>query len=56
MKANRHTTEQIINKLRGTDALLNGGQTVATICKHLSISQHTYYRRCKRYSAGVPDA
>ena len=49
MKNNRHTTEQIINKLREADALLASGQTVAAICKQQGISQHTYYRWRKHY-------
>ena len=49
MKANKHTTEQIIAKLREADALLAGGQTVAVTCKHLGVSQHTYYRWRKHY-------
>ncbi len=49
MKTNKHTTEQIITKLREADALLAGGQTVAVICKQLGVSQHTYYRWRSRY-------
>lgn len=49
MKANRHTTEQIINLLREADALLAGGQTVTAICKQQGISLHTYYRWRKHY-------
>jgi transposase-like protein len=49
MKANNHTTEQIINKLREADALLGSGQTVAVICKQLGVSQHAYYRWRSKY-------
>ena len=49
MKNNRHTTEQIINKLREADALLASGQAVTAICKQQGISQHTYYRWRSRY-------
>ncbi len=49
MKTNKHTTEQIITKLREADALLAGGQTVAVVCKQLGVSQHTYYRWRSRY-------
>lgn len=49
MKVNRHTTEQIINKLREADAMLANGQTVAAACKQLGVSQYTYYRWRKHY-------
>lgn len=49
MKANKHTPEQIINKLREADALIAGGQTIAAVSKHLGISEHTYYRWRSRY-------
>lgn len=49
MKANQHTPEQIITKLREADALLAGGQTVAVICKRPGVSQHAYYRWRGKY-------
>lgn len=49
MKANRHTPEQIVNKLREADALIAGGQTVAAVSKHLGVSEHTYYRWRSKY-------
>jgi putative transposase len=57
MKANRHTTEQIINKLREADAMLASSQTVAIACKQLGVSQHTYYRwRSKHGNMKVDEA
>ena len=38
MKKNRHTTEQIIEKLRQADVALGNGQQVPDICKQLEIA------------------
>ncbi len=49
MKKNKHTPEQIINKLREADALLAAGATVSAACKQLGISEHSYYRWRSKY-------
>ena len=44
MKRTRHTTEQIIEKLRQADVALGKGQKVAEVGKTLEITEQTYYR------------
>jgi putative transposase len=44
------TPEQIINKLREAELLLNQGATIAVVSKKIGVSDHTYYRWCKEYS------
>jgi transposase-like protein len=41
--------EQIINKLREAEILLNQGATIAIVSKKIGISGHTYYRWRKEY-------
>jgi putative transposase len=49
MKKSKHTPEQIIRKLRESDAQLARGATVPDVCKALGISEATYYRWKKEY-------
>ncbi len=44
MARRRHTPEQIIRKLREADRLLNEGEDVAAVCRHLQVSEQTYHR------------
>jgi putative transposase len=44
-----YTPEQIINKLREAELLLQQGATVATVSKPIGVSSHTYYRWRKEY-------
>ena len=44
-----YTPEQIINKLREAELLLNQGSTTATVSKKIGVSDHTYYRWRKEY-------
>ncbi len=44
-----YTPEQIINKLREAEILLQQGATIAVICKKIGVSAHTYYRWRKEY-------
>ena len=48
-RKNRHTTEQIVNKLRQADVELAKGQTIAAVCKQLGITDQTYFRWRKEY-------
>ncbi len=41
--------EQIINKLREAEILLQQGATIAVISKTIGVSDHTYYRWRKEY-------
>ena len=49
MPRKRHSTEQIIAKLREADVQLAKGVSVGEICRALVISEHTYYRWRKEY-------
>ena len=55
MKKNRHTTKQIIGKLRQADVALGKGQQVADICKQLEITSQTYYRWRQKYGGMAPE-
>ena len=46
----RHKPEQIVRKLRETDALMSGGATIADACIRLEVSEATYHRWRKQYS------
>ena len=44
-----HTPEEITNKLREAEILLDQGATVAVVSKKIGISDHTCYRWRKEY-------
>jgi putative transposase len=44
MPRKRFTPEQIIAHLREAEVLLAKGQTTGEVCRHLGISEQTYYR------------
>ena len=44
MKRKRHTSEQIVRKLREAERLKSEGQTIGQICQVLEISEQTYHR------------
>jgi putative transposase len=44
-----YTPEQIINKLREAEVLLNQGNTIGVACKKIGVSDYTYYRWRKEY-------
>jgi hypothetical protein len=55
MSQKRHTTDQIIAKLRRADVEPGKGKTIPDACKVLGISEQTYYRphqKYMRYAAG----
>jgi transposase-like protein len=43
------TPEQIINKLRQAEVLLNQGETVAVVCRKIEVTGQTFYRWRKEY-------
>ena len=45
----RHSPEQIEQKLRDGDAMLNAGKSVAEVVQHLGVSEQTYYRWKNQY-------
>ena len=49
MGKRKFTTEQIISKLREAEVLYSKGESISTICKHLAITEQTYYRWRKGY-------
>ena len=49
MKRKRHTSEQIIRKLREADGLLAEGKTIAEINQRLEISEQTFHRWRNQY-------
>ena len=49
MSRKRHTPEQIISKLREAEILLSQGKSVSVACKHIEVSEQTYYRWRKDY-------
>lgn len=55
MKKTRHTTQQVIEKLRQADVALGKGQTVPDICKQLEITSQTYYRWRQKYGGMAPE-
>ena len=44
-----YSPEQIINRLREAEILLNQGMTVGEASKKISVTEQTYYRWCKEY-------
>ena len=44
MKRRRHTSEQVIRKLREADRLLAEGRTTAEVARALEVSENTYFR------------
>ena len=44
MKQRHHTPEQVIRKLAEGDKLLNDGQDLAEVCRHLQIAESTWHR------------
>ena len=49
MSRKRHTTEQIINKLREAEVELAKGATVPIVVRKIGITEQTYYRWRKEY-------
>ncbi len=49
MKRKRHTSEQIIRKLREAEAMEASGQTIGQVCQRLEISEQTLHRWRKQF-------
>ena len=49
MAKRKHTTEQIIRKLREAEVELAKGQSTKLACKKLGVTEQTYYRWRKEY-------
>lgn len=50
----RHSTEQIVAKLREADVQLGKGLRVPEVCKQLGVSEQTYYRWRTKYGGMDP--
>lgn len=44
MKGRHHTPEQIVRKLREADRMFGESASVVEVCKHLQVTEQTYYR------------
>ena len=55
MQHRKHTPEQIVRKLREADKLLAEGADVATVAKHLEISEQTFHRWRNQYGGMKAD-
>ena len=55
MKQKRHTTDQLISKLRQADVELGKGRKVPEVCKLLEITEQTYYRWRQKYGGMAPE-
>ena len=51
MKGSKHTSGQIIEKLRKVEALTMKGQTIAEAAKSIEVTEQTYYRWRKEYGS-----
>jgi transposase-like protein len=49
MPRRRHTPEQIIRKLRESEAELAAGLTIGQICQKLGVTEQTFYRWRNQY-------
>ena len=55
MKRRRHTSEQVIRKLREADRLLAKGKTVEEVARHLEVSEQTLHRWRAQYGGMKAD-
>ena len=55
MKRRRFTVTQIVGLLREAEALLATDMSVAEACRHLKISESTYYQWRAEYGGVEPD-
>ena len=49
MSSRKHSTEQIIRKLREAEVELAKARSIHEVCKQLGITEQTYYRWRKEY-------
>ena len=54
-RAQRHTPEQIVRKLRDADVDLANGATIGAVCQKLGVSENTYYRWRSQYGGMKAD-
>lgn len=56
MKRKRHSSEQIVRKLREAEALKSQGLDLGKVCQQLGISEQTYHRWKNQYGSMPPEA
>lgn len=49
MARRRYSAEEIVNKLRESEVLIARGSMVAQACKHIGVSDQTYYKWRREY-------
>jgi transposase-like protein len=49
MKGKKHSAEQIIKKLRESDAMMASGKTIGQVCQTLEVSEQTFHRWRNQY-------
>jgi putative transposase len=49
MKGKKHRPEQIIKKLRESEAMIAAGKTLGQVCQALEISEQTFHRWQNQY-------
>ena len=49
MRKQRHSAEEIVNKLREAEVELSRGQTVPQACRKIGVTEQTYYRWRREY-------
>jgi transposase-like protein len=55
MKRRHHTPEQIVRKFREADRMLGEGTALVEVCKHLEVTEQTYYRWRNQYGGMKAD-
>jgi transposase-like protein len=55
MKRRHHSPDQIVRKLREADRMLGEGTQLVEVCKHLEVSEQTYYRWRNQYGGMKAD-
>lgn len=55
MQHRKHTPEQIVRKLREADRLLAEGADVASVARHLEVSEQTFHRWRNQYGGMKAD-
>ena len=56
MKRRRHTPEQIVRKLRESEADLAAGLSIGQICQKLGVSEATFHRGRNQYGGMKAEA
>lgn len=49
MKRKRHTTDEVVRKLREAEVLEGQGQTIGQVCQALGVSEQTLHRWRKQF-------